>query len=274
MTLLPWPPKASEIKEILTPIDERLLNCSEDFIRLQVKKPIENMITQKVKYAIDSPQSTWFNIYSIFNANQQLNEACNKLWATAELTNVTSRRVFNKNYEPIGKEFIGSFILGTTLPTLYYSQLSTIVSVLSAFGCVPVRVNSKRYYLLRSKDGWTIQPRNEYMSKNLGVNADSWHDVILRTYKSLKSKGIRMQDMNIERTFKLKSIRNEMHYEVLGDLKMWRVYDNRNTYFRFSSLVFKSIELAIKNLAYIKKVTTNCDTRFANLNENFKRLNG
>lgn len=274
MSLLPWPSTSSEIRELLRPIDERLLNCSENFIRLQVKKPIENMIVNKTKYAINSPQSTWFNVYSIFNANQQLNEACNKLWTTVELTNVTSRNNFNKSYEPIGSGFSGSFILGTTLPTLYYSQLSAIVSVLSSFGCIPVMIRSKRYYLLRSYDGWTIQPRNEYMSKNLGVNADSWHDVILRTYKSLKSNGIKMPDMKIERTFKLKGMRNEMHYEVLGDLKMWRAYGNRNTYFRFCSLVFESIESAIENLAYIKRVTTNCDTRFSTLKKNFKHLKG
>lgn len=272
MVQLPWPANATEIRGLLEPIHDGLLNCSESFIRLQVKRPIHRMIKNKTEYTINSPQSTWFDIYSIFNANQQLNEACNKLWATAELTNVTGRNVFGKTYQAVGNGFNGSFILGTTIPTLYYSQLSAIVSVLSAFGCVPVMINSKRYYLLRFSDGWTIQPRTEYISKNLGINADSWHDVILKTYKSLRSKGVKMPDMNIERTFDLKKLRNQMHYEVLGDLKMWRAYQNRKTYFRYSAFVFRSLQSAINNLAQLKKVTTNCDKRFAELKENFKKL--
>ena len=272
MANLPWPANTSDIRNLLEPMDEGLLNCSEGFIRLQVKRPIDNMIKNKTKYAIGSPQATWFDIYSIFNSNQQLNEACNKLWATAELTNATRADLFGYSYDPIGHGFNGSFILGTTIPTLYYSQLSAIVSVLSSFGCVPLMINLKRYYLLRLNDGWTIQPRTQYMVDNLGVNADSWHDVILKTFKHLRAKGVKMPDMNLERTFRLKKLRNQMHYEVLGDLKMWRAYQNRKTYFKHSSFVFRSIQKAIDNLAQLKRVTTNCDKRFAELKENFKRL--
>ena len=42
------------------------------------------------EYSLTSPETEWFNIYSIYRSNQQLNEACNKLWATAELFHATN----------------------------------------------------------------------------------------------------------------------------------------------------------------------------------------
>jgi len=45
MDQLPFPKKQDDIAKLLRPIDERLLLCSEKFVRLQVRKPIEKLIS-------------------------------------------------------------------------------------------------------------------------------------------------------------------------------------------------------------------------------------
>lgn len=269
MSELPWPTAKKEIKQLLQDIDENLLNCTEDFIRLQVKKPVTDLIAKKNTLSLTSTQSKWFNVYSIFNANQQLNEACNKLWAGLELMHMTDNKIWKKKYEPLGTKFHGSFVLGTAIPTLYYSQLSAIVSILSIYGCVPVMVNQKRYYLIRTQNGWKAFSRGEYAQNHLKISTNSWHEVILNTFKAFKSNGIDLPDINLEKTFQLKKLRNEMHYEILGDLRMWRAYQKRTSFFKSVPLVMDTIKESIKTLKYVKKITTKCDERFEDL-KNYK----
>lgn len=270
MSTLPWPETKEQIQTLLEDVDERLLNCTEDFIRLQVKKPVSKLLTKNSTCKLNSPQSKWFNIYSVFNANQQLNEACNKLWAGIEIMHMTDQDIWKKSYEPIGKKFHGSFVLGTAIPALYYAQLSAIVSVLSIYGCVPIMINQKRYYLIRTKNGWQLFSRGEYAQNHLGISTSSWHEVILNTFKAFKNKGIKLPDIDLEKTFTLKKLRNEMHYEILGDLRMWRAYTKRNSFFKTTPLVLDTLDKSIQTLRYIKKITTNCDERFEDLKNNFK----
>ena len=270
MNYLPWPNTKLKIRNHLKNIDERMLNCSEKFIRLQVKKPVNQLISTKKPFLLSSPQSKWFDIYSIFNANQQLNEACNKLWAGIEIMNATDNKVWKKKYEPVGTKFHGSFVLGTAIPTIYYAQLSTIVSIMSIFGCIPIMLNYKRYYIIRTKDGWQLFPRVEYLQNKLKTSSRSWHEVILKTFTGFKNNGIKLPIINLDKTFALKNLRNEMHYEILGDLRMWRAYSQRQSFFKVIPLVMKSIATSIKTIEYIKKITTGCDERFVDLKKNFK----
>lgn len=273
MNSLPFPKKRAEISKLLEPIDERLLNCSEKFIRLQIKKPIEKLFSEKTGYfTSNNPQYDWFNIYSVYCANQQINEACNKLWATVELANITSKNIWKKSYLPMGEGFSGTFLLGTVIPTLHYSQLSAMISMLSAFGCIPIIVNKKPCFLVRTEAGWMLFNRSEYLKSTLGISAHGWHEQIIRTYEKLSEKGVELPTLNMKKISKLKENRNSMHYEVLGDLKMWRMMKSRNTYSTSLTLVMKSIDLAMENLCEIKKVTSGCDARFLNLKNNLTKL--
>lgn len=270
MSSFPWPNTKEQIREFLEGIDDRMLNCAEDFIRLQVKKPVSQLLYKKSICKLNSPQAKWFNIYSIFNANQQLNEACNKLWAGIEIMHVTDQSIWNRKYDPIGKKFHGSFVLGTAIPALYYAQLSAIVSILSIYGCVPIMINRKRYYLIRTKTGWQLFSRGYYAKTVLGVNANSWHDVILKTFEAFGNNDLKLPAIDLDKTFVLKKLRNEMHYEILGDLKMWRAYTKRNSFFKLVPLVVDTIDISIQTLRYIKKITTGCDERFEDLKKNFE----
>jgi hypothetical protein len=268
MTNLPFPSKQKEIHDLVENIDERLLYCSSNFIRRQIRRPIVSLLERRIQsYKLDTPQAEWFNIYSIYSANQQLNESCNKLWATIELANLTSKHVWKKCYQPIGEDFSSTFMLGTLIPTLYYSQISAIISILSSFGCIPILIQRVPYYLLRTINGWTLFRRRTYIRQVLGIETKSWHDTIIKTYESLINKGIRLPRIAIRKTFALKKLRNEMHYEILGDLKMWRMFKDNNAYLKHLPAVIKTVETVVGNLSKIKKVTTGSDERFRNLKD-------
>lgn len=273
MPPLPFPTNQEEISKLLAPVDERLLNCHERFIRLQVKKPVEDLFTGKVdNFTSDTAQYDWFNVYSIYSANQQVNEACNKLWATVELANVTSRRIWKKSYNPIGEDFAGTFLLGTLIPTLHYSELSSMISIMSSFGCVPTIVRKKPCYLVRTVSGWRLFGRGEYLNQTLGASPHGWHDQIIRTYEKLSEKGIRLPNLDINKVCKLKELRNSMHYEVLGDLKMWRMIKSKKAYSSHLDLVVETTNIALDNLHKLKKVTGGSDVRFTSLKRNLEKL--
>jgi len=273
MSQLPFPEKQDQIKKLLEPIDNRLLSCSEKFIRLQVRKPIDRLLSGRIPF-FDSmkPQYEWFNIYSVYSANQQLNEACNKLWATVELANVTSAEVWKKNYFPIGENFSRTFLLGTLIPTLHYSQLSAVISILSIFGCIPVIVNKKPFFLIRTKSGWGLFYRPTYIRDELGISSHGWHEQIIRTYDELGRRGIRLPSLNIKKILALKDLRNSMHYEILGDLRMSRAFKSRKAYSKYLQSVISTIDVAVENLSKVKKITSGCDARLENLKNNFKKL--
>lgn len=270
MNALPFPQTREEIHNLLSNIDDKMLNCTQDFIKLQVKKPINEMVSKKVIFNLNSSQAKWFNIYSVFNANQQVNEACNKIWAGMELMHATDERIWKKQYTPLGDKFNGSFVLGTAIPALYYAQLSAIVSLLSIYGCVPIMVNQKRYYLVRTINGWELFSRGDYAQNQLGISTKSWHEVILKTFQAFKKNGIKLPAIDIDKTFDLKKLRNEMHYEILGDLRMWRAYTKRKSFFKIVPLVMETIDTSIKTIQYIKKITTGCDERFEDLKRVFE----
>jgi hypothetical protein len=230
------------------------------------------MLAMKEKFESDKTEAEWLNIYSIYSANQQLNEACNKLWTTVELSNMTSRQIWKKSYLPIGEQFSGIFSLGTLIPTLYYAEISSIVSILSSFGCVPIILNGTPFYLLRTESGWTMVKRSEYVENMLKINAHSWHDRIIGTYERLSTKGIKLPRISLSRVRKLKKLRNEMHYQILGDLRMWRMYNSTRAYQKHLPTAIKIVKVAINNLTEIKCVTTGCEKRFENLIENLSKV--
>lgn len=256
---------------MLGKIDDRLLTCSEVFIRQQVKRPLVALLThQTPNFPLSTAQSDWFNVYSVYSSNQQLNEACNKLWATMELAYATGKDIWKRQYQPLGESFDGRFLLGTLIPNLYYSAMSATVSILSTYGCVPVLINQQHVFLVRSNLGWIVSERQKYMKENFGFGAKSWHDQILKTYAGLRDKGIKLPLIDMESIFELKSLRNSMQYEILGDLRMWRMFKDKKAYYKFVPKVIHLIGHSIELLRRTARITTDCDTRFDNLVANYR----
>lgn len=270
MSKLPFPKNPQEIRELLEEIDEKLLHCTDKFINLQVKKPIEHLLEKRVqKYDLTSPQSEWFNIYSIYRSNQQLSEACNKLWATVELTNATK---YSRVYRQVGEYFEPDFLQGTLIPTLYYSQISAFLSVLSSFGLLPIIIQRQRFFLVRTEDGWKLFQRKKYAKSFLKVKSHGWHEQMINTYDGIRKNDIGLPRLAIKKTHMLRKLRNSMHYAILGDLKMWRMSNGITMFLKYLPTAVRTIRVGIKNLAVIKKITTGCDKRFENLEASLKRV--
>jgi len=275
MSLLPWPTNPDEIHEILTGIDVNLLKSSEKFIRQQLSRPINHLIShQAAFYDSDTSESFWLNVLSLFNANQQLNEACNKMWASVELANVTRGAVWKKKYMPIGSDFGRIFVSGTLIPTLYYAQISAMISILSSFGCIPILEHGTPFYLVRTREGWKAFIRRNYIKTVFGKRISGWHDQVIETYFSLISKGVSLPKLSKSKMNVLKEVRNEVHYGVLGDLKMWRIVQRHDAYAKFVPLVDKTIVASMDILNHIKEVTTNCDDRYSTLRLGMKNQLG
>jgi hypothetical protein len=265
---LPYPAGAEEIRQHLLEVEEKLLRSGERFIRQQVRKPLNDLVTSsKEKFSPNTPEAEWLNIYSIYRANQQLNEACNKLWSAVELANITSPAIWKKTYKPLGESFSGLFAVGATIPTLYYSEISTLISILSIFGVVPIKMGDPEY-LVRCRDGWRLFVRKRYLQNVLGTSARTWHGEFTATYEALLRKGIALPPLNLKGLMRLRDLRNEVHYEILSDLKMWRASRHKTAFKRHLAHALETIDLAIQTVSKIKLVTTGCDERFKNLREN------
>ena len=187
-----------------------------------------------------------------------------------ELAHVTGKDVWKRQYKPVGESFDGRFLLGTLIPNLYYSAMSAMVSILSTYGCIPVRVNKQPVFLVRSGSGWIVSERQKYMRDNLGFGAKSWHDQILKTYEGLGDKGIKLPSIDMESIFELKSLRNSMQYEILGDLRMWRMFRDKRAYYRFVPKVIGLVERSIESLRRTAVITSGCDERFDDLIANYR----
>ncbi len=268
MSDLPWPTTTHDIADVLSKVDPHILSGSERFVRQQLAKSTDSMLSGTVSvFPLGDPTSYWLNVISLFHANQQINEACNKAWGAAELANVTSRSMWQTKYEPIGAKFGRLFAFGTIIPTLYYAEISAIISILSSFGCVPVLVRGRTYFLVRTSNGWRLFARPAYIKSNFGVNPHGWHNQIVTTYFGLISQDIMLPKISRSKVVRLKNLRNEMHYSVLGDLKMWRAPKLQDKFANFFPLVDKTVMAAISVLQTIKTIANGCDERYYALRE-------
>jgi hypothetical protein len=77
-------------------------------------------------------------------ANNQINEACNKLYATVELAYAVRARTFPGQSGVSSDFFSGEFVLGALVPVLYYSQVAALLSLLATYGIVLVHDGRSR----------------------------------------------------------------------------------------------------------------------------------
>jgi hypothetical protein len=271
--LLPSPRKLEQIRQTFDSIDSKWLNASERFVKQQIASTLSRFSARRESVVpLDSSEFSWLNIYSLLRSNNELNEACNKLWCCVELDNVTSSKVWNKSYKPVGEKFHPLFSTSTTIPTLYYSEISAVLSILSAFGVTPLVLGS-RVYLIRCVDGWRIVDRKRYINTTLASGStNGWHNQILSTYESLTKLGIDLPDIKLSKIRELMSLRNKVHYEILSDLTMWRASNSKNSYQDYVHHCISAIRTSIETLNSIKPITNGCDVRFQNLLENMKEL--
>ncbi len=183
--------------------------------------------------------------YSIRRFHNQLNEALNKLWATLELVHLGKGALQCKTFQI-------DFALGTIIPALHYSRVSTMVAYLSLFGIVSIPLSQGKnkelvfYNLTRTSEGWVMYKRTEYLARKLRKSYKGWHAQILAMYEAFREQGISLPDIDLENARRLQRKRNKYHYDILGDSSMQEVYKDRiNIYFSFVDSSLESIRLGI-----------------------------
>lgn len=214
---------------------------------------------------IISPRSLAFdrmNMYFLNRSMHQVNEACNKLWATVELLYSA------KSTKRLCKRFCEEFVPSSAVPTLHYANISALLSVLSLFGISSIVQRGKRltfYNVIRTAKGIVMVERNKYLNEVFGSVKSGWHAQILQTYDGLYRKGVMLPKIDMKSSSELLRERSKFHYDILGQTSMRGVHGVKN-YFKSLLTVVPSIDLAIKSIHQIlKPIPNECDLRFEEL---------
>lgn len=211
------------------------------------------------------------NIYMLNRSMHQVNEACNKLWSTVELFYAL------RNKKRLCKKFDENFLPSSTIPTLHYSNISALLSILSLFGLSSIAHKAKNkvsfYNLVRTTENLVIMERRRYLASVFGSAKNGWHRQVLQMYDGLSEKGLALPKLNLEGCKKLLDERNRFDYDILGQTSMRDVYGT-DRYFEMLPTVVSSIDAAIRCLhQVIKPLPNRCDERFAELSGKLDNLN-
>ena len=212
---------------------------------------------QKRKYA--KPREDIYDrltMHFLFRSVNQINEACNKLWATVE----TYYHVLKCG--PVCKDFSKEFLPTSTVPTLHYANMSSLVANLALFGvCLwAERGQRMRYYnLVRTNEGIFMVERKQYLVKLCGTAKNGWHAQVIQTYEILQKKGIMLPKVDIDQCKGLQKERNKFDYDVLSKTTMNGMY-GMDTYFKYLPMITQTIDDSIESMKKIVvEIPNKCD---------------
>lgn len=209
------------------------------------------------------------NMHFLFRSLNQINEACNKLWATVE--------VYYHVLEcgPVCKDFSREFLPTSTIPTLHYANMSSLVASLALFGICSWAERGQRikfYNLVRTNEGIFIIGRKQYLSELCGSARTGWHAQVIQTYETLQKEGIIMPKIDIDQCRELQKERNKFDYDVLSQTTMDGMY-GMDVYFEHLYMVVKMIDNSIENMKkVVEEIPNKCDIRFEKLKKVVKKV--
>ncbi|MBE0525097.1 MAG: hypothetical protein IBX40_12335 [Methanosarcinales archaeon] len=208
-----------------------------------------------------------FNCHLIYRSSTQMNEACNKLWATAELyyhlMNGGSR---------LCNDFNSGFLPGSTVGTLYYAAMSSLIGILTLFGVCPIREKNKNYNIIRTSKGFMIQKREEYLKSIFGTCPNGWHEQFLLMYSEFHKHGLDLPPIDIKDIYLLKSDRVYFDYGILAKPTMKNTF-GEDHYFKHLRKVVDMLEIGINCLKNVDEPIENgCDKRFNSLKKSLPNL--
>ncbi|MBI4210605.1 MAG: hypothetical protein HY544_03820 [Candidatus Diapherotrites archaeon] len=256
---LPFPAKVPEIKSTVDQISQQKRQRFETW---KGYNP-EVMFAKKYKngpiYKGDDFDD--LTMHSLARANHQISEACNKIYGTSEL-------LYTKEENAKFKEFSLKFTGGTVLPTLYYAQITAMISILSCFGIISIREGEKTYNLVRTGDRWQYLLRRTHLEHIAEGCPAGWHQQILYMYEKLQENGVELPKIDLQKTKELQALRNNYHYDILTQTAMQ--YDATEKYFEYLPTVMNTTQIAITTINKIWKITNKCDARYQELADKMK----
>ena len=210
-------------------------------------------------------------------ANNQINEACNKFYATVELARTVKDRTYLGQEGISSEHFGGEFILGALIPVLYYSQIASLLSLLSSYGVVFVRDKRSREqrhmdHVLKSQNWgnqfefFVMRTRHDYVvhSRSEVGNTSRFHQQLFTIAEKFFASGVdvKLFDFNLLR--ELKKQRELVDYSVLGETTIKEAM-GFDTYLKFLPKALNNLRCCIEVINRISGITNNCDIRLSNL---------
>jgi hypothetical protein len=266
--LLPEPNTIEKISLMYS--RNRLMNSQKEWL---ADSPYANELTRHLlngrPVRSGSKEYDQLNLHLLYRSMHQVNEACNKLWSTAELY------YHAVNDKALCEDFSSGFLGSSTVPTLHYANVSALISIMSLFG-LGSWINRDRgldfFNLLRTSNEFLLVKRDAYLRSLLGKTPNGWHKQILETYRGLESHGIALPKLDIKSSESLLRTRSKYHYDVLGDTTMGDIY-GADQYFEYLKTVSSSVSSAIKSIhEVLDPIPNGCDKRFDTLRQHLPQL--
>ena len=213
-------------------------------------------------------------------ANNQINEACNKFYATVELANAVKERTFSGSIGVSSDHFSGEYVLGALIPVLYYSQVAALLSLFSAYGLLFVRDRRTRqerqpdselqrlgmqqeydFLVIRTQNGWSLRSR----SQMAGGNRNRFHQQLIAIGNRFFASGTDANGFDFNLIRDLKAKRELADYSILGYVSQRDVMGSFESYMRFLPRAYANIKFCIETISRIDRITNNCDRRIHTL---------
>jgi hypothetical protein len=213
---------------------------------------------------------------SMMLANNQINEACNKLYATVELANAARKRTYSGEEGIASDFFSGEFILGALVPVLYYCQVAALLSLLSTYGILFLRdrrekeqrrkdqvlknlkwMSEHEFLIIRMQKDWRVTSRSQE------CKSDGWHIQLVSIGRRFLASGVDCSGFDFELIEELKTQRERADYRVLGGTSMESVGFQK--YLELLPRAHSNIRYCISAIRRVTRITNNCDTRLTNL---------
>ncbi len=268
MALLPQPDNLDTIKYLHS--TNMILNSSD---RWKARH-------DKIWYTIDKLQINGYvdhktDEYEILNAHMflrafnQANEACNRLWATIELS------LHAENEGLFCDKFNKGFLTTSIVPTLHYANITSIISILSLYGVCSLRQPHKPrdfMNLIRCGDSIHLVKRKDYIKELSGSGKKQWHIGIFTIYEALLKHGIKIPAIDLTDSYDLLKARNALDYDLLGQTTMGGAF-GEDIYLSYLPYVCNNLECAIVAInAVVGNMSNEADSRFYQLKENVGKL--
>lgn len=218
-------------------------------------------------------------LITLLLANNQINEACNKFYATVELANAVKDRTLGGSIGVSSDHFSGEFVLGALIPVLYYSQVATLLSLFSSYGLIFARDRRNRqtrrsdpelrrlgmhdeyeYLVIRSRNDWLVKSR----SLVAGGNKNRFHQQLIGIADRFLNSGTDANGFDFDLIRELKAQRELVDYRILGATSMESAMGFEH-YMRFLPRAYKNIKFCIQVISVIDRITNNCDNRIRTL---------
>lgn len=210
-------------------------------------------------------------------ANNQINEACNKHYATVELAYAVRGRTFPGETGVSHDYFSGEFVLGALIPVLYYSQVAALLSFFASYGLLLVFDKRSRrqrqsdhvlqshgwreereFLIMRIQNDWKVLSRSE-VAGDVG-----WHQQLLNLGGRFFASGVDVAGYDFDLLKDLKKQRELVDYDILAEISMGRVV-GFDKYLKFLPSAHKNICACINAIKQISGITQNCDVRIQKL---------